>query len=249
MDYSKQIKSCLEDSAILRQSLTDIHLDVTHLLTASPQHNLCCANASYLFIYVESAASFLALSFNRLCKSTETGATATTAVQRLSINVSPVGTFKKCTINSKGTHILVVYDKCLFVVELPSRWGKYDQFNGGSSTTMCKSIKIPHTGGIVDAVWHSGADLTRVVCLTEDNFLRMFECEGGLKSPVKEYHMQGIFGDECGPGRRRQQRRGVSIDMGARMMFNGKQAYPIYVLKASGRVECLVDYESLVRFV
>jgi len=61
--------------------------------------------------------------------------------------------------------------------------------------------------------------------------------------------MQGIFGDECGQGRRRQQRRGVSIDMGARMMFNGKQAYPIYVLKASGRVECLVDYESLVRFV
>ena len=31
--------------------------------------------------------------------------------------------------------------------------------------------------------------------------------------------------------------------MGAKFTYNGKPAYPIYVLKPNGQIECLIDYE------
>jgi len=215
-------------------------LDLSQLTKNS---NLCTSNSSFLFIYIETAATFLTLSFNRLCKSSTSSSapssSISTSIQRLSVNISPVGTFKKCSINSKGTHILVVYDKCLFVVELPVRWGKYDQYNGGSATAMCKSIRLPHTTDIVDAVWHPGNDSTRLICLTKDNFLRILNYEN-FKTPVKEYHLQSIFGDDL---HSKKPLKGINIDVGGRMMFAGKEAFPIYVLKTNGRIECLIDYE------
>lgn len=35
-----------------------------------------------------------------------------------------------------------------------------------------------------------------------------------------------------------------NIDIGNRFIYNGKPAYPIYVLKPTGQVECLIDYDS-----
>ena len=50
----------------------------------------------------------------------------------------PIGKFKKCQINESGTHILLVYDKSLSAIELPSTYGKYDQYDGSKLNIICK---------------------------------------------------------------------------------------------------------------
>jgi hypothetical protein len=36
----------------------------------------------------------------------------------------------------------------------------------------------------------------------------------------------------------------VNIDMGLRFEYNDKLAYPIYILKENGQVDCLIEYEA-----
>jgi hypothetical protein len=49
-----------------------------------------------------------------------------------------MGQFKKFSLNNAGTYILIVYDKSVSVIELPAKWGKFDQFNGGALNIICK---------------------------------------------------------------------------------------------------------------
>ena len=70
MDYFKTIKTCLESEGCL-QVLKNMNLEVDMILEAAVDSNLCCANNSFLFVYLEKATSFLALSFNRLCKTND----------------------------------------------------------------------------------------------------------------------------------------------------------------------------------
>lgn len=233
------------------QSIKNMDLDPDQVLKTAGNSNLCCTNSSFLFLYIEQAASFLALSFSRLCKTID-NKSVTNSIQRLSVNASPVGKFKKCLMNNAGTYILVVYDKCLYVVELPSKWGKYEQYNGGSANTMCKSTRLSHSSDIEDAIWHIRTDQNRVVCLTKDNFIRIYNCEN-FKSSIKEYHLQSIFYEpnytESKTNRdSKSNDQKVNIDMGMKFTFNGKPAFPIYVLKSGGQIECLIDYESTSSF-
>ena len=67
MDYSKLIKSLLESNE-LNSILDELQLDRDSLLTQVVR-NICCSNNSYVFIYLEQSACFLALSLDRMCKS------------------------------------------------------------------------------------------------------------------------------------------------------------------------------------
>ena len=58
--------------------------------------------------------------------------------QYLSLTANPIGQAKKILINSRGTHILLVYDKSLSVVTLPLKWGKFDEYEGGKKKIICK---------------------------------------------------------------------------------------------------------------
>ena len=74
MDYSKEIKSSLENSDFLTV-LNELKLDKELILkSVLNDPNICCSNDSFLFIYLEQEAVFLALGLNRLCKSNEDGA-------------------------------------------------------------------------------------------------------------------------------------------------------------------------------
>ncbi len=68
MDYSKILKSLLEDNS-LRSVFDELHVDRDSLLNCQTQNNICCSNGAYTFVYLEQTASFLALSLDRLCKS------------------------------------------------------------------------------------------------------------------------------------------------------------------------------------
>ena len=111
-----------------------------------------------------------------------------------------------------------------------------------------RSTRLSHSSDIEDAIWHIRTDQNRVVCLTKDNFIRIYNCEN-FKSSIKEYHLQSIFYEpnftESKTNRdSKSNDQKVNIDMGMKFTFNGKPAFPIYVLKSSGQIECLIDYES-----
>jgi hypothetical protein len=134
MDFSKNIKTCLENKDFLA-ILSEFKLDKDLI---SNDSNICCSNSSFLFVYLEQSAAFLALSFDRLCKSSDSSYKQ--CFQLLSINAPPIGKFKKCQINENGTYVLLVYDKSLTAIELPSKWGKYDQYDGSKTNIICKYV-------------------------------------------------------------------------------------------------------------
>jgi hypothetical protein len=159
MDYSKLIKSILEESN-LSGVLDELRVDRDSLANCKAYTNICCSNGSYVFIYLEQTASFLALSLDRLCKSedksfiksfqveiflTQTNSDLLSFIQnwicfkkRLNINAAPIGTFKNIQISSNGAFVLLTYDKSLTVVQLPSKYGKYGQYENGKSNIICK---------------------------------------------------------------------------------------------------------------
>lgn len=72
MDYSKVIKSRLESQDFVKtlEGLDEFNYDKEAFLKQLASNaNILCSNNSFLFIYFEQAASFFALSLNRLCKS------------------------------------------------------------------------------------------------------------------------------------------------------------------------------------
>ena len=45
---------------------------------------------------------------------------------------------KNCLLNDAGSFLLLVYEKSISVIELPSKWGRFEQFNGGNLNIICK---------------------------------------------------------------------------------------------------------------
>lgn len=104
---------------------------------------------------------------------------------------------------------------------------------------------MSHSAELVDATWHTRAETNRIVCLTHDNFVRIYHCEN-LKSPLKEYHLQSIYRDDhIG---HKNVKTSQNIAMGNKFTYNGKTAYPVYVLKPNGQVDCLIDYDPSKAF-
>lgn len=243
MDYSKTLKSCLENVNCLN-IIKKFKIDPETLTEAALNSDLCCSNDSFLFVYLEQTASFLTIGLNRICKSTETP--LADSIQRLSVNIAPIGTFKKCLMSNNGMYILIVYDKCLSVIELPSKWGKYGQYSGGSATIICKSNKLSISSDILDAIWHTKSTANQIICLTKDHFIRIYACDN-LKTPIKEHHLskmnagRNVFEPD-------NNKREINIDMGIKSSHNGNDGYPIYALKPTGQIVCLFDLENSKSF-
>jgi hypothetical protein len=68
MNYSQVIKRYLENETIRCVLEEELKLPIDVLEAASNEANLCCSNDSYIFIYLEQPAAFLALSLDKLCK-------------------------------------------------------------------------------------------------------------------------------------------------------------------------------------
>jgi hypothetical protein len=41
-----------------------------------------------------------------------------------------------------------------------------------------------------------------------------------------------------------QESKFLNIEIGARFEYNERYAYPIYVLKSNGQIDCLVEYDG-----
>ena len=73
MDYSKILKNSLETKNFLEIiNFFEIDAKENILNSLKTNSNILCSNNSFLFIYLEQSACFLALSLNHLCKSQDT---------------------------------------------------------------------------------------------------------------------------------------------------------------------------------
>lgn len=70
MDYYKEIKKYLEENDCTKV-LKALNYDQAILSNFSFGSNILFSNSSYVFLYLEQAATFLAQSLNVLCKSSD----------------------------------------------------------------------------------------------------------------------------------------------------------------------------------
>ena len=100
---------------------------------------------------------------------------------------------------------------------------------------------------IVDAIWHVRHNDDCVLCLTNDYNMRFFKVKNP-KIQMKEFHLASVFSqsnlDQMASEVTNKGCKLVSIDMGSKFEYNEKLAYPIYILKINGQVDCLIEYDT-----
>lgn len=69
LDHSAITREFLENEKSIMAELKDFMVDKDSLIDSMSNVNICCSNDSYIFIYVEKIASFIAISLNKLTKS------------------------------------------------------------------------------------------------------------------------------------------------------------------------------------
>lgn len=178
--------------------------------------------------------------------------------------------FEVCQVLLSPTqhHVALVGQRGISVLELPQRWGKRSDFEGGRSAINCRTIPVAErffssspSVSLRHAAWYpSETDEPHLVLLTSDNTLRFY----GLKSPQSPSKLLPLSqvdddggGGGGGGGVRAPARSyaaslgeiAVAFDFGPassppRRLQGSReqQVYPLYILYETG--ETYVSYTS-----
>ncbi|KAM6933954.1 nucleoporin 88 isoform 1-T2 [Xenentodon cancila] len=174
--------------------------------------------------------------------------------------------FRVCQVLLSPTqhHVALVGQRGVSVLELPQRWGKRSEFEGGRDTINCKTIPVAErfftssaSVNLRQAAWYpSETDEPHLVLLTSDNTLRFY----GLRSPQAPAKVLPVSQaeDESSvhpPVRSYAASLGeiaVAFDLGpisspprkvAGRCLKDQQVYPLYILYENG--ETYVSYTCL----
>ncbi|XP_041850677.1 nucleoporin 88 [Melanotaenia boesemani] len=178
--------------------------------------------------------------------------------------------FEVCQVLLSPTQHLValVGQRGLSVLELPQRWGKRSEFEGGRNVINCKTIPVAErfftsspSVNLRQAAWYpSETDDPHLVMLTSDNTIRFY----GLKSPQTPTKVLPVSQSEDDgsihpPTKSYAASLGeiaVAFDFGPvsppprqlpAQCSKEKLAYPLYILYENG--ETYVSYTSLANSV
>ncbi|XP_029302041.1 nucleoporin 88 [Cottoperca gobio] len=160
-------------------------------------------------------------------------------------------------------HVALVGQRGVSVLELPQRWGKRSEFEGGRSEINCKTIPVAErfftsspSVSLRQAAWYpSETDEPHLVLLTSDNAIRFY----GLKSPQTPAKVLSVSQSEDDSSSHRPVRSyaaslgeiAVAFDFGPisspLRQLSGKGSkdqlvYPLYILYENG--ETYVSYTS-----
>ncbi|XP_062241935.1 nucleoporin 88 [Platichthys flesus] len=99
----------------------------------------------------------------------------------------PLFEVNRVSLSPTQHHVALIGQRGVSVLELPQRWGKRSEFEGGRSVINCKTIPVAErfftssqSVSLRQAAWYpSDNDEPHLVLLTSDNTLRFY----GLKSP------------------------------------------------------------------
>ncbi|XP_069017236.1 nucleoporin 88 [Embiotoca jacksoni] len=172
--------------------------------------------------------------------------------------------FEVCQVLVSPTqhHVALVGQRGVSVLELPQRWGKRSEFEGGRGDVNCRTIPVAErfftsspSVTLRQADWYpSETDEPHLVLLTSDNTIRFY----GLKSPQTPARVLPLSQSEDGgggaPARSYAASLGeiaVAFDFGpisspprqlVTQCAKGQPVYPLYVLYENG--ETYVSYTS-----
>ncbi|XP_028275668.1 nucleoporin 88 [Parambassis ranga] len=173
--------------------------------------------------------------------------------------------FEVCQVLLSPTqnHVALVGQRGVSVLELPQRWGKRSEFEGGRDKINCKTIPVAErfftsspSVSLRQAAWYpSETDEPHLALLTSDNTIRFY----GLKSPqtpAKVLPVSQIDDDSAvhPPARSYAASLGeiaVAFDFGqiaspprqlSALGSREQQVYPLYILYENG--ETYVSYTS-----
>ncbi|XP_014664874.1 PREDICTED: nuclear pore complex protein Nup88-like [Priapulus caudatus] len=104
------------------------------------------------------------------------------SVQHLLCTNIPVCEVEEIAFSRMGHLVALVGTTGIFVLELPRRWGKFGEFEGGKEKIICRTIPIAErflmSNGklhVLQVSWHPGSDTdTCLTVLTSDNTLRLY---------------------------------------------------------------------------
>uniref|UniRef100_A0A1A8ERQ1 Nucleoporin 88 n=2 Tax=Nothobranchius korthausae TaxID=1143690 RepID=A0A1A8ERQ1_9TELE len=220
--------------------------------------NLTFCLGGDFFVWDNAARVFYTTNLRQLNSDSESGKFQTL----LCIN-PPLFDVCQVYVSPVHHHVALVGQRGISVLELPQRWGKRSEFEGGRDKINCKTIPVAErffssspSVSLRQAAWYpSETDEPHVVLLTSDNTIRFY----GLKSPQTPAKVLQLSQseDDCSshhPVRSYAASLGeiaVAFDFGpvsspprkvAAQIPKNQLVYPLYVLYENG--ETYVSYAS-----
>ncbi|XP_067648848.1 nucleoporin 88-like [Haliotis asinina] len=171
-------------------------------------------------------------------------------------------------INQSASHIIVWGLSGIKVVELPRRYGRYGEFEGGKDIVSCRTIQIAERYfasqqgvRLREAAWHPGSSSdSHIVLLTSDNVLSIYDLADPEKA-MKTFDLDSGSRFDFNPSPTKIRlssalgETAVSFDFGPATELKTRQrlgvstlqetlpVWPVYIVKGNGDV--MVVYTSL----
>ncbi|WAR02636.1 NUP88-like protein [Mya arenaria] len=141
--------------------------------------SLIAVNDNDLFIWDNASCHFYYFNLNNLTGENENK----NRFQILQCTDPPQFDVEWLVWNIARTHLALWGQLGVTVLELPQKWGKFAEFQGGKDTVACKCVAVgehyfsSHTGiKLLQVTWHPGSSTdSHVVFLTSDNLISIYD--------------------------------------------------------------------------
>ncbi|KAF7477836.1 Hypothetical predicted protein [Marmota monax] len=253
------------------QSPTDSEKPASSLLPSSPPlppqlltRNLIFGLGGELFLWDGEGSSFLVVRLRGLVGGSEEPSLS--QYQRLLCINPPLFEIYQVLLSPTQHHVALIGIKGLMVLELPKRWGKNSEFEGGKATVNCSTTPIAErfftsstSLTLKHAAWYPSEMLDpHIVLLTSDNLIRIYSLREP-QTPIKVIVLSEAEEESLilNKGRAYTASLGetaVAFDFGPltavpKNIFGQKGkdevvAYPLYILYENG--ETFLTYVSLL---
>ncbi|XP_076453117.1 nucleoporin 88-like [Babylonia areolata] len=172
-------------------------------------------------------------------------------------------------LNACGSHLALWGPRGIRVLELPQRWGKHSEFEGGKDIISCKTVRLAtrHLAGsqwlqVRHVTWHPGSSTdTHLAVLTSDNIFSVYSLTepehpesttrlqaGEMTSSVSpsKFNISMALGETAvaftfGPP---QELQPVKRPFQVHRMEDAITVWPVYFIKGNGDV--MVTYSEVV---
>nr|XP_020504858.1 LOW QUALITY PROTEIN: nuclear pore complex protein Nup88 [Labrus bergylta] len=239
----------LPNHAIFKQLRSKLHLE-PNLNERGVAKNLTFCLGGDFFVWDDADRVFYTTNLRQLNSDDHSGSFQTL----LCINHPH---FEVCQVLLSPTqhHVALVGKQGVSVLELPQRWGKRSEFEGGRSDVSCKTIPVAErfftsspAVSLRQAAWYpSETDEPHLVLLSSDNTIRFY----GLKSPQTPGKVLSLSQAEDDSGGHPPARSfaaslgeiAVAFDFGPisapprqlpGLSSKDQQVYPLYILYENG---------------
>eukprot|EP00062_Callorhinchus_milii_P024651 gi/632984787/ref/XP_007909318.1/ PREDICTED: nuclear pore complex protein Nup88 [Callorhinchus milii] len=172
----------------------------------------------------------------------------------------PLFEVNKVLLSSTQHHVLLIGTKGLMVLELPQRWGKRSEFEGGKVKINCRTVPVAErfftsstSLTLRHAAWYpSESEEPHIVLLTSDNCIRFYNLKRP-QTPVKVFCLTQSEEESILPTTRSYTaslgETAIAFDFGPVGLAPGQrfkeevQVHPLYILYENG--ETFLMYISL----